>query len=244
LSDPCFEHANLTHVTASGIIVGPRGIVLHRHRILGTWVAPGGHIDAAEAPWDAARREAAEETGLAVDHLGGVPTWFTSTFTKAPTATPISTCATCSTPATTPRRKPRRRLVQLGSGNHDHRTVHERDRQLPRTNPLTAAAPDTAKARPLDSSFVCLVSVQLARWRRSRARRPGFLRRCSRIPLEEDVRCSCPLTWRRPSGHKVVSRPEFVTRHHRCSVWVRRSQGGRRCGTGTVTIRRTGRIRR
>jgi 8-oxo-dGTP pyrophosphatase MutT (NUDIX family) len=74
LRDPFSEHADPIHVTASGIIIGPRGIVLHRHRILGTWVAPGGHIDEGEAPWDAARREAAEETGLAVEHFGGVPT--------------------------------------------------------------------------------------------------------------------------------------------------------------------------
>jgi 8-oxo-dGTP pyrophosphatase MutT (NUDIX family) len=74
LSDPFNEHAGPTHVTASGIIVGPRGIVLHRHRILGRWVAPGGHIDDGEAPWEAARREVGEETGLAVDHFGGVPT--------------------------------------------------------------------------------------------------------------------------------------------------------------------------
>jgi 8-oxo-dGTP pyrophosphatase MutT (NUDIX family) len=47
---------------------------LHRHRILGTWVAPGGHIDPGETPWDAARREAGEETGLVVDHPDGVPT--------------------------------------------------------------------------------------------------------------------------------------------------------------------------
>lgn len=73
LSDPFSEHAAPIHVTASAIIVGPRGILLHRHRILGTWVAPGGHIDDGEAPWEAARREAAEETGIAVDHFGGVP---------------------------------------------------------------------------------------------------------------------------------------------------------------------------
>ena len=32
-------------------------MVLHRHRLLGTWVAPGGHIDAGEHPWQAAVRE-------------------------------------------------------------------------------------------------------------------------------------------------------------------------------------------
>ena len=52
------------HVTASALIVGRRGVVLHRHRLLGVWVAPGGHIDAGEQPWEAAVREAREETGL------------------------------------------------------------------------------------------------------------------------------------------------------------------------------------
>jgi 8-oxo-dGTP pyrophosphatase MutT (NUDIX family) len=72
--DPFDEHAHPIHVTASGLIVGARGIVLHRHRILGTWVAPGGHVDPGEAPWDAAVRESAEETGLAVAHVFSAPT--------------------------------------------------------------------------------------------------------------------------------------------------------------------------
>jgi 8-oxo-dGTP pyrophosphatase MutT (NUDIX family) len=38
-------------------------VVLHRHRVLGIWVQPGGHIDSGETPWDAAVRETAEETG-------------------------------------------------------------------------------------------------------------------------------------------------------------------------------------
>jgi 8-oxo-dGTP pyrophosphatase MutT (NUDIX family) len=60
-------------VTASALIVGPRGLVLHCHRYLRIWVAPGGHIDAGEEPWDAAVREAAEETGLPVVLLDHSP---------------------------------------------------------------------------------------------------------------------------------------------------------------------------
>ena len=71
--DPFNEHAGPVHVTTSALIVGPRGVVLHRHRLLGIWVAPGGHIDRDENPWDAAVREATEETGLAVGHVAGVP---------------------------------------------------------------------------------------------------------------------------------------------------------------------------
>ncbi|MET0457969.1 MAG: NUDIX domain-containing protein [Ilumatobacteraceae bacterium] len=64
LAHPFDEQADPVHITASALIVGPRGIVLHRHKRLGIWVQPGGHIDAGELPWDAAVREAVEETGL------------------------------------------------------------------------------------------------------------------------------------------------------------------------------------
>jgi 8-oxo-dGTP pyrophosphatase MutT (NUDIX family) len=68
LTAPCDEHADTTHVTASGIVVGRRGTVLHLHKRLGIWMQPGGHIDAGETPPVAARREATEELGLAVEH--------------------------------------------------------------------------------------------------------------------------------------------------------------------------------
>jgi 8-oxo-dGTP pyrophosphatase MutT (NUDIX family)/N-acetylglutamate synthase-like GNAT family acetyltransferase len=64
LTDPFSETAATTHVTASAIVVGPRGVVLHRHKRLGLWLQPGGHIEPGESPWDAALREAHEETGL------------------------------------------------------------------------------------------------------------------------------------------------------------------------------------
>ena len=70
---PCDEHADPTHVTASGIVVGRRGTVLHRHKRLGIWMQPGGHIDAGETPAAAARREATEELGLAVAHPAAGP---------------------------------------------------------------------------------------------------------------------------------------------------------------------------
>jgi len=73
LADPLSEYADPTHVTASAIVVGTRGTVLHRHKRLGRWMQPGGHIDPGESPSDAARREAIEELGLAVEHPDGVP---------------------------------------------------------------------------------------------------------------------------------------------------------------------------
>lgn len=66
LERPADEHADRVHVTASAIVVTPdrRRVLLHRHKRLGLWLQPGGHIDAGEQPWEAARREAEEETGL------------------------------------------------------------------------------------------------------------------------------------------------------------------------------------
>ena len=68
LPAPWDEHAGATHVTASGIVVGRRGTVLHRHKRLGIWMQPGGHIDPGEHPDEAALREAIEELGLPVGH--------------------------------------------------------------------------------------------------------------------------------------------------------------------------------
>jgi 8-oxo-dGTP pyrophosphatase MutT (NUDIX family) len=73
LDDPCNEHADPTHVTASAIVVGRRGTVFHLHKRLGRWMQPGGHIDPGETPPVAARREATEELGLAVEHPAGGP---------------------------------------------------------------------------------------------------------------------------------------------------------------------------
>ena len=62
--DPFSEWADPRHVTASAFVVSPRGVILHRHRRLGIWVQPGGHIDPGESALVAARREVLEETGL------------------------------------------------------------------------------------------------------------------------------------------------------------------------------------
>jgi len=64
LTRPFDEHADPTHLTASAIVVGEEGVLLHLHKKLGMWLQPGGHIEAGEAPWDAAVREVQEETGL------------------------------------------------------------------------------------------------------------------------------------------------------------------------------------
>ncbi len=71
LALPFDRHADVTHVTASGIVMGNRGVVLHRHRSLHRWLQPGGHIEPGESPGRAALRESIEETGLAVSYPGG-----------------------------------------------------------------------------------------------------------------------------------------------------------------------------
>lgn len=73
LENPFDERSDPEHVTASAVVVGPRGTVLHLHKRLRRWMQPGGHIEAGEAPSEAALREAIEETGLSVTHPEGRP---------------------------------------------------------------------------------------------------------------------------------------------------------------------------
>jgi len=68
LATPFDRNADPVHVTASAVVVGARGVVLHLHRRLGRWLQPGGHVDPGESPPDAALRETREETGLHVLH--------------------------------------------------------------------------------------------------------------------------------------------------------------------------------
>ena len=53
------------HFTATGIVFNNRGEVLMiKHKKLGVWLPPGGHVDENELPCRAALREIFEETGV------------------------------------------------------------------------------------------------------------------------------------------------------------------------------------
>ena len=76
LTRPFDEHADLVHVTASAVVVGPRGVLLHLHKRLGIWIQPGGHVDPDEPLLAAAVRETAEETGLVAQPVSDDPVHF------------------------------------------------------------------------------------------------------------------------------------------------------------------------
>lgn len=60
-------------VAVSVLVVWRSQVLLHRHRKLGIWLPPGGHVEPGELPDDAATREVMEEAGLAVELVGPPP---------------------------------------------------------------------------------------------------------------------------------------------------------------------------
>lgn len=58
------------HVTVYVLNQETKKFLLIKHKKIGKWLAPGGHIDANETPDCAALRETKEETGLTVNLIG------------------------------------------------------------------------------------------------------------------------------------------------------------------------------
>ena len=56
--------------TATTFVVWRGRVLLHKHKKLGRWFPPGGHIDPYELPDDAAVREVLEESGVPVELVG------------------------------------------------------------------------------------------------------------------------------------------------------------------------------
>ena len=57
----------VNHFTATGFVFDDDGkILMVKHKKLGVWLPPGGHIDENELPCDAVVREVFEETGVKV----------------------------------------------------------------------------------------------------------------------------------------------------------------------------------
>lgn len=54
----------------SAFVVWERKVLLHRHKKLGLWLPPGGHVEPNETPDAAAVREVEEEAGIRVELVG------------------------------------------------------------------------------------------------------------------------------------------------------------------------------
>lgn len=52
--------------TAAGILIHKKKVLLVKHKKLGIWLNPGGHIEDGELPHQTAEREFFEETGIKV----------------------------------------------------------------------------------------------------------------------------------------------------------------------------------
>lgn len=56
-------------LTAAGLLLHEQRVLLVKHKKLGIWLAPGGHIEADELPHQAAEREFWEEAGIKVQAI-------------------------------------------------------------------------------------------------------------------------------------------------------------------------------
>jgi 8-oxo-dGTP pyrophosphatase MutT (NUDIX family) len=64
------ESAISRDFTVAVFVMHLNHVILHPHTRLGIWLPPGGHIEPNELPDEAAIREVAEETGIAIELVG------------------------------------------------------------------------------------------------------------------------------------------------------------------------------
>ncbi|HZZ98891.1 MAG TPA: NUDIX domain-containing protein [Candidatus Saccharimonadia bacterium] len=64
-------------LTASGWLVKDGKVLLVKHKMLGIWLAPGGHVEKDELPHRAAEREFFEETGVKAHAISAYPVYHT-----------------------------------------------------------------------------------------------------------------------------------------------------------------------
>ena len=55
--------------TATVYIFHENKVLLHKHKKVGKWLPPGGHVEPNETPPEAAKREVFEETGLEISFI-------------------------------------------------------------------------------------------------------------------------------------------------------------------------------
>ncbi len=71
MTDLLSRHEVTRDFTVAVFVVDRGRVLLHKHRKLGKWLPPGGHIEPNELPDVAALREVAEEAGIAIRLVGG-----------------------------------------------------------------------------------------------------------------------------------------------------------------------------
>ncbi|MEM0154288.1 MAG: NUDIX domain-containing protein [Methanothrix sp.] len=57
-------------IVAGCMVIDKGKMLMLKHRKLGIWVPPGGHVEENEFPYEAAIRETKEETGIDVELIG------------------------------------------------------------------------------------------------------------------------------------------------------------------------------